>query len=67
MKRGTKVLLLSGCAVVLLLELPGALACLAAGWNGPYAEPLAARTPPGAAALAVLPASTVGRLELAGR
>lgn len=39
MKREAKLLLVLGCAGVLLLELPGTFACLAAGWNGPYAEP----------------------------
>ena len=36
MRRGTKVFLLAGCALVLFLELPATLAVLAAGLRGPY-------------------------------
>lgn len=67
MKRGTKLLLLCGCALVLLLELPGALACLAAGWDGPYAEPLAAHDAPPGSAAGAIPAAAFGCLELARR
>ncbi len=38
MKRGTKLFLLVGCALVLVLEGPLTLAALAAGWDGPYAR-----------------------------
>ena len=36
MRRGTKVFLLAGCALVLFLELPATLALLAADLRGPY-------------------------------
>ena len=69
MRRGTKVLLLAGCAVVLLLELPASLPCLVAGWRGPYAEPnhspLVLAGP--AAALPALPPGWVGCIGLARR
>lgn len=47
MKRSTRIFLLAGCAVVLVLEAPLSLASLAAGWAGPYArrgEPRSAST-----------------------
>lgn len=37
MRRGTKLLLLAGCAWIVVLEAPAAFAALAAGWRGPYA------------------------------
>lgn len=44
MKRGTRLFLLAGCALVLALEVPVTLAALAEGWRGPYgARPLDAR------------------------
>ena len=68
MRRQAKALLLFGCAVVLVLELPGALACLAAGWNGPYAEPApSSLSVASSAALRALPAGAVGCIELARR
>jgi hypothetical protein len=77
-RRQAKVLLLSGCAIVLALELPGALACLAAGWNGPYAEPapsslsvaslsVASTSVASTAAPRTLPAGAIGCIELARR
>jgi hypothetical protein len=37
MRRGTKLLLLAGCAWIVVLDTPRAFAALAAGWRGPYA------------------------------
>jgi len=37
MRRGTKLFLLAGCALIVVLDAPVALAALAAGWRGPYA------------------------------
>jgi hypothetical protein len=37
MKRGTKLFLLAGCAWIVALDGPAALAALGAGWRGPYA------------------------------
>jgi len=36
MRRGTKLFLLAGCALIVVLDAPAALAALAAGWVGPY-------------------------------
>ena len=36
MKRGTKLFLLAGCALIVVLDAPATLAALAAGWGGPY-------------------------------
>jgi hypothetical protein len=46
-RRGTKLFLLAGCALVLVLEGPRTAAALASGWRGPYAaaEPRTASTP----------------------
>lgn len=38
MKRRTRLFLLAGCALVLVLEAPLSLASFAAGWAGPYAR-----------------------------
>ena len=49
MRRGTKVFLLAGCALVVTLDARAAFAALAASWRGPYEREADART---AAALA---------------
>ena len=38
MKRGTKLFLLAGCALVLWIDLPATVSAVAAGWRGPYAN-----------------------------
>lgn len=38
MKRGTKLFLLAGCALVLWIDLPATVIAVAAGWRGPYAN-----------------------------
>jgi hypothetical protein len=47
-------LLVAGCALVLALEGPRALALLAEDWRGPYPEPAGAESAATAAALASL-------------
>jgi len=37
MRRGTKLFLLAGCALIVALDAPAAFAAFAAGWRGPYA------------------------------
>jgi hypothetical protein len=68
MRRGTKLFLLAGCALIVVLDAPAALAALAAGWHGPYGGVRAdasiadaARSGPALAAVPPL------RLELARR
>ena len=65
MKRGTRLFLLAGCAVVVALEAPLAFVALSASWGGPYARREAeTRT----AALPRAPSpSPVALLELARR
>lgn len=69
MRRGTKLFLLAGCALIVVLDAPAAFAVLAAGWRGPYAGPsvdarTAQATPAGERAGA---AATPRGLELARR
>jgi len=69
MSRGTKLLLLAGCAWIVVLDAPRAFAALAAGWRGPYAgrgndTRSAQATPPAERLLAV---ATPVRVELARR
>jgi hypothetical protein len=61
-KRSAKLLLLAGCALVLVLEGPLTLRVLAASWRGPYARPGALRT---AAVREPAPVRAPGRIELA--
>lgn len=49
MSTGTRIFLLLGCLVVVVLEAPASLASLSAGWRGPYSRPVLASVPPPAA------------------
>jgi hypothetical protein len=40
-RRKTKLFLIAGCACILALDAPLALAALAAGWHGPYPQAVA--------------------------
>ena len=67
MRRGTKLFLVAGCALIVVLDARAALAALSAGWRGPYARP-SADTRTADASLAVrgaLAAVLPMRLELA--
>lgn len=64
MKRGTRLFLLAGCALVLALEGPRTVDGLAAGWYGPYGPVVETRTAalgrPAGPALRAPPAALLG-------
>jgi hypothetical protein len=68
MRRGTKLFLLAGCALILVLETPAAIAALADGWVGPYgAARTDLRTAEAVGNRPALAAAQPMRLELARR
>lgn len=48
MTRRVRALLLAGCAVIAMLQLPAALRSVSESWRGPYAQPALADSGDGA-------------------
>jgi copper oxidase (laccase) domain-containing protein len=67
MRRVTKIFLVAGCALIVLLDADAALAALAAGWRGPYARADTRTADAATAARGALAAVLPMRLELARR